>query len=248
MVDWVDCLASARTVELSGVLLRLVESQEQIATSQLVSSLERQAALEDMLEATKPPLRKGTAQLHYLLATPFRYPPLKHGSRFGARSEPSLFYGSLDTRTVLAEAAYYRFVFWFGMATPPAGKLDTQHTLFGAEYRTAAGLRLQASPFARYRDALSGPSDYRASQALGSGMRAAGIEAFEFFSARDPEGGINLALFTPRALAKPEPVSQEVWLCELTGERVRFRAARGRDIHDFPLGVFQVTGKLPWPA
>ena len=248
MVDWHACLADTRPVKLSGTLLRLVESQEQVATSQLVGSLERQAVLESMLEATKPSLRKGTGALHYLLATPFRYPPLKHGSRFGTRSEPSLFYGSLETRTVLAEAAYYRFVFWHGMAQPPAGKLDTQHTLFGAAYRTGQGMQLQALPFADHRAALASPSDYRASQTLGTAMRTAGIEAFEFVSARDPQAGINVALFTPKALAKKEPVSQETWLCELTGERVRFRAARGRDLHDFPLAIFQVAGTLPWPA
>lgn len=59
--------------------------------------------------------RKGTEASHYLLATPFRYPPLKV---VGTRSEPSLFYGWPETRTVPAEAASYRFVFWSGMATP----------------------------------------------------------------------------------------------------------------------------------
>lgn len=248
MTDWRARVAEVAPVELAGTLLRLVESQEQVATNQLVGSLERQALLESMLEATKPPLRRGSESLHYLLATPFRYPPLKHGSRFGTRSEPSLLYGSLEVRTVLAEAAYYRFVFWHGMARPPAGKLDTQHTLFGAAYRTARGLRLQAAPFDRHRAELASPSDYHASQAAGSAMRAAGIEAFEFVSARDPEAGINVALFTPRALARPDPVSQDAWLCELSGERVRFRAARGREVHDFPLGLFAVAGRLPWPA
>jgi hypothetical protein len=248
VVNWEACLADSPPLKLSGTLLRLVESQEQVATSQLVGSLEQQAVLEDMLEATKPRLRKGTESLHYLLATPFRYPPLKHGSRFGTRSEPSLFYGSLETRTVLAEAAYYRFVFWYGMVKPPAGKLDTQHTLFGAAYRSGQGLRLQDPPFADHRAALASPSDYRVSQALGAAMRTARIEAFEFVSARDPQAGINVALFTPKALAKKEPVSQEAWLCELTGEHVRFRAARGRDLHDFPLAIFQVAGRLPWPA
>jgi hypothetical protein len=69
--------------------------------------------------------------------------------------------------------------------------------------------------------------------------------AFEFVSARDPEGCIKVALFTPKACAKNGPVSQEAWLCELSGERVRFRAARGRDLHDFAIGVFQVAGRLP---
>lgn len=241
-------LASAKPARLAGTLLRLVESQEQVATNQLVASLDRQAVLEELLEATKPPQRKGTEPLHYLLSTPFRYPPLKHGSRFGTRSEPSLFYGSLETRTVLAEAAYYRFVFWYGMAIPPAGKLDTQHTLFGAAYRTGQGLWLQAPPFDQHRAEIASPSDYRASQKLGTAMRAAGIEAFEFVSARDPEAGINVALFTPKALARKTPVSQEAWLCELTGEQVRFHAARSRDIHAFSLEAFLVAGRLPWPA
>lgn len=112
MIDWEACLAQTKTLRLSGQLLRLVESQEQVATNQLVSSLDRQAVLEDLLETTKPHLRPGTERLDYLLATPFRYPPLKHGSRFGTRSAPSLFYGALKTGTVLAEAAYYRFLFW----------------------------------------------------------------------------------------------------------------------------------------
>jgi len=246
--DWPASLASTQPVKLAGTLLRLVESQEQVATNQLVGSLARQAVLEEMLEATKPRLRKGTESLHYMLAAPFRYPPLKHGSRFGTRGEPSLFYGSLETRTVLAEAAYYRFVFWYGMTRPPAGKLDTQHTLFGAAYRSGQGLQLQAPPFVEHRAVLTSPSDYRTSQALGAAMRAAGIEAFEFISARDAEAGINVALFTPRALTRKEPVSQEAWLCELTGERVRFRAARGRDLHDFPLAAFVIAGRLPQPA
>ena len=248
MIDWEAVLTQAPRVELSGVLLRLVESQEQVATNHLVASLDRQAVLENLLETTKPRRRKGTEHLHYLLATPFRYPPLKHGSRFGTRSEPSLFYGSLDIETVLAEAAYYRFVFWAGMTTPPTGKLDTQHTLFGVAVQSHAGLRLQDRPFAQHRDALQHPSDYRASQALGAKMRAAGVDAFAFRSARAPDGGLNLALFTPLAFAKSAPDSQEPWLCELTGERVQFHTAYGKAIHDFPIAAFQVNGTLPQPA
>ncbi len=246
MTDWAARVADAGPAPLSGELRRLVESQEEVATGRLVSSLARQAVLEDLLETTKPPRRD--SGLHYLLATPFRYPPLKHGSRFGSRHEPSLFYGSRETRTVLAEAAYYRFAFWYGMAVPPAGKLDTQHTLFGAAWRTAHGLRLQVPPFDAYRAQLTDPADYAATQALGAAMRAAGVEAFEFVSARDAAGGLNVALFTPQVLARKQPVWQEAWLCELSAAHVRFRAARGREMHDFPLAAFQVNGALPWPA
>ena len=248
MIDWAGLLAATPLLRLAGTLRRLVESQEQVATNQLVRSLAHQGVLEDMLEETKPPLRRGTEHLHYLLATPFRYPPLKFGSRFGKRSEPSVFYGSLETSTVLAEAAYYRFVFWYGMVEPPPGKLDTQHTLFGADYRTARGLRLQDPPFAAHSQAITHTNDYTASQTLGATLRDADIAVFEYPSARDPEHGINVALFSPAALASTRPVFQDAWLCELTAEHVRFHSAHGRQDYDFSLELFRVDDKLPWPS
>jgi len=248
VADWAGILAATQPIGLAGVLQRLVESQEQVATARLVRSLADQSVLEEMLEGTKPPWRHGTEAFHYLLATPFRYPPLKYGSRFGKKSEPSLFYGSLDTRMVLAEAAYYRFVFWYGMVEPPPGRLTTQHTLFGATYRTERGLQLQASPFVDHIQELTHPADYGATQLLGAAMRAAGIEAFEYVSARDPQRGINVALFSPLALAKSRPEFQDAWLCELTAEQVRFRAAHRRDDYEFSLEMFQISGELPVPS
>lgn len=248
MTDWRGVLAATQPIRIAGTLQRLVESQEQVATNRLVSSLAYQSVLEEMLESTKPPMRPGTERLHYLLATPFRYPPLKFGSRFGTRSEPSLFYGSLGTSTVLAEAAYYRFIFWYGMTVPPPGKLDTQHTLFGADYRTEQGLQLHAPPFADYTQVIVHPTNYGPTQALGAGMREAGIEAFEYPSARDPEHGINVALFTPAAFATARPTFQDAWLCELTAEHVRFHATHRKEDFDFPLARFLVDGALPWPS
>ena len=130
---WPLCRETLHIAPLGGELLRLVESQEQVATSTLVDDLAEQALLEDLLDATKPAVPPQAAGLHYLLSTPFRYPPLRHGSRFGGRFEPSLFCGARVLETVLAEAAYYRFVFWTGMATPPASRrLVTQHALLRA--------------------------------------------------------------------------------------------------------------------
>ena len=94
-------------------------SQEQIATLGYVDTLAEQALLEQMLDDVKPPYRADTDGLHYLLKTPFRYPPLKWGSRFGRIHEPGIFYGGCSTEATLAEAAYYRFVFWYSMDGEP---------------------------------------------------------------------------------------------------------------------------------
>ena len=244
---WTSCNGSAQIGAIGGTLWRLVESQERIATTRLVDDLDEQAVLEELLEASKPPLPDAPPG-HYLLRTPFRYPPLAHGSRFGGRFEPSLFYGSLGAAPMLAEAAFYRLLFWSGMSLPPAGDLTSQHTAFSARYRSERGLRLQTGAFAAHRALLAHPADYAATQALGRAMREAGVQAFEFVSARDPGGGINVALFTPRALLSPRPLAQERWVCQTGAERVQFLNESTRAVFSFERELFLVDGRLPLAA
>jgi hypothetical protein len=247
---WTACLGRFSEIRLEGSACRLVESQQQLATWALVDSFAEQDLLERMLERAKPPLATGTQSLHPLLAAPFRYPPLRHGSRFGSRFEPGLFYAGRAATTTLAECAYYRFVFWSGMATPPPEPLETQHTLFEVEVTTARGLALQAPPFDEFSAALTHRRSYAATQALGRAMRAVGIEAFEYRSARDPAAGINVALMSPRALASRRPDLQSEWLCETSARAVAwFSSGRGRgELHRFELAQFFVDGALPMPA
>jgi hypothetical protein len=246
-MDWSPTLAEAPVVRLSGAVWRLVESQEQVATNELVDTLEEQALLEELLETTKPRRVSGTERMHYLLATPFRYPPLRWGSRFGRPYEPGLFYASNEPQTALAESAFYRFVFWYGMSRPPpSARLSSQHTLFSAAIDTRAGLRLQEPPFAAHLETLAHPSRYQATQALGSLMRERGVEGFEYRSARARDAVLNTALFVPQALAAKAPEAQQAWLCDTRAERVVF--SRQRETLRFALSDFLVDGVLPQPA
>lgn len=245
---WSTCQGEDWITPIGGELIRIVESQEQVATNRLVDSLAEQALLEQMLERNKPPVRPGSRPLHYLLSTPFRYPPLRHGSRFGQRHEPGIFYGSGSLVTALSETAYYRFVFWTGMTTPPrAGVLTTEHTAFAAAYATVAGIRLHQPPFDRFAGELTQKDRYSATQALGTRMREHQVQAFEFRSARDPAGGINMGLFDSEALACTRPLWQQAWLCETRAERVTFFSPEdGTTSHD--IGSFLTEGALPVPA
>ncbi|MCF7992877.1 MAG: RES family NAD+ phosphorylase [Thiohalocapsa sp.] len=243
------CSADLAPGPLGGELLRMVESQQQVATLSLVDDLTEQNLLEELLESAKPPLRPGTEGLHYLLAAPFRYPPLRHGSRFGGRFEPALFYGAKRLPTLLAEAAYYRFVFWSGMAeAPPAGRLLTQHSVFRARWRTDRGLRLQTPPCDAHEAALRHPSDYGPTQRLGRALREMGIGAFEYRSARDADGGINTALFEPAALVSRKPLGLQQWFCETRADAAVFSPAAGSALHRFARDDFLVDGRLPRPA
>src|SRR3954463_15070833 len=104
---WTRCAGDSEIRPLDVSPWRVVEAQHQLSTRKLVDSAEEQMLLEDLIERSKPPATAGT-RLHYLLATPFRYPPLRHGSRFGSRFVRGIWYGSETRRTAFAEVAYYR--------------------------------------------------------------------------------------------------------------------------------------------
>lgn len=247
---WQLCDGERQVRPLRGKLLRMAESQAQVATLQLVDNLAEQALLEDLLESSKPPLPEAAEALHYLLKTPFRYPPLRWGSRFGTVHEPSLFYAAMRLETAMAEAAYYRFVLWSGMASaPPSGRILSEHSTFEARYRVERGIQLQQPPFDQHGALLAHPSDYRVSQRLGAVMRTVGIEAFEYRSARCPEGGSNVALYVPTAFAEKRPRNLTAWLCETTDEYVAFKHAQTPDQPRlFHREQFLVQGQLPYPA
>src|SRR5580765_7882915 len=146
---WTRCAGDSEIRSLRRSPWRAVEAQHQVSTRKLVDSLEEQALLEELIDRAKPPhaVREG---LHYLLFTPFRYPPLRHGSRFGTRHERGIWYGSRTQATAFAEKAYYLLLFLEGTAAELA-PLETDVSIFQAAYETARGVDLTRPPFARYR-------------------------------------------------------------------------------------------------
>ena len=226
----------------------MVESQHQVSTRKLVDSDAEQALLEQLIDTAKPPERAPRG-LHYLLFTPFRYPPLRHGSRFGTRTERGVWYGSMAQRTAFAEVAYYRLLFLEGTSAD-LGLLQTELTAFRASVRTQRGVDLTKDPFDSYADALASPTSYQDAQALGTAMRAAGVEAFRFVSARDVSGGVNAGVLSPAAFGRRAPKSLETWHCSATRAAVELtrRDYFKRAAFSFPRADFLVNGLLPAPA
>jgi hypothetical protein len=246
---WEACQGEQHIQAIKGTAWRLVESQEQVATLSYVDTLEEQALLEEMLDQIKPSYLPSSNRYHYLLKTPFRYPPLPWGSRFGRCHERGIFYAGCGLNACLADSAYYRLVFWHSIqAKPVKDRIHSEHTLFTVDYRSDRGVRLQDPPFDQYRSQLTDPCDYRLTQDLGSAMRLAGVEAFEYCSARDPEGGLCVGLFQASALAQRKPRESSQWLCELSAREVAFKPLLGTEIHRYSLSQFLVDGRLPRPA
>lgn len=239
---WTECGGASSVGDLRLAPWRVVEAQHVNSTRKLVDSDEEQELLELLIDAVKP--RETVTGLHYLLATPFRYPPLRYGSRFGTRAERGIWYGAKKVVTALAELAYYRLVFLEGTAADLA-PLTSQHSAYQAHVATARGVDLTRFD----RTELMSPTSYAASQQLGAEMRVAGVEAFVFRSARDPAGGDNVGLFEP-CFTRRNPSMPMAWVCICTKEVVEVKRAdlQARERHRFPRELFEVDGRLPAPG
>jgi len=256
---------SAAIGSVQGILYRVVESQEEIATSRIVDNMQEQARLEQLLDASKPAAPAGADNLHYLLTTPFRYPPLKHGSRFGRSFEPSLFYGAMSVPTVLAETAFYRFVFTSHLSVPFPRPLTTLHTLFSARFRSAHAVRLQCPDWQDLHETLTDPTCYRETQSLGTDMRHSGVDVFQFLSARALQAGLyqlpwnleqgmsglNVALFSPGPFRDRTPKSYQKLIVATSDHQVSMSLALdhgGKQVHNFNKSEYLVNGVIPEPA
>ena len=244
---WTQCAGRTRLRPLAGDAWRVVEPQHLVATRKLVDSDAEQQLLEALIESTKPALPEG--RLHFLLTTPFRYPPLRYGSRFGTRAQRGIWYGSVAQRTAFAETAYYRLLFLEGTAAELA-PLHVELSAFRASFRSERGVDLAALPFAEFRDRISSPVSYRESQRLGYEMREAGVHVFRYWSARDRQGGLNVGLFTPKGFSSRKPTVPETWSCVVARDGVEMtkKDVFARASFRFERGEFEVEGRLPAPA
>lgn len=213
---------------MAGQCWRVVEGQHHVSTLALVDTLAEQTRLEVLLEATKPAIPAECRGLDYLLSTPFRYRPYPHGSRFRrAGATPGVFYAAAAVETAIAEAAFYRLLFFAESPATPFPANASEHTAFAARYGSGRAVDLTRDPLAGRRRQWMHPTEYEACQTLADGARLAGIEIIRYASARDPEHGANLALLTCAAFRAKAPVARQSW-------RIRVSASGVQALRDFP--------------
>jgi hypothetical protein len=224
----------------------VVEDQGGLSTRRLVDTPEELDVLEELLEGSKPPPPPEAEPLHRLLVAPFRYPPLRWGSRFGVRWRRGIWYGSDRQRTAMAEVCFYRLRF-LDDTDADLGALELRLLALKARVRTRRGIDLRRAPFDGVQDALASPTSYAATQPLGDAMRDDGVEAARFASARDP-GGVNVAVFEPTAL-DPNPTQLLPWTARVERAAGEFwPSGEPSAALRFLRAGFEVGGRLPAPS
>lgn len=197
---------------------RAVEAQHLVATLALVDSLDEQHELEALLEASKPMMQQPLPGLHWLLFTPFRYPPLPTGSRFRGPGHPGVLYAAEEIRTACAELGYWRWRFL--MDSPDLVAISAKpQTVFRLAV-AASAVDLRAAPFCRDRVTWTHASDYSGCQSFAATARDAGVTAIRYESVRDPQHGACIAVLAPTALAAREPLAAQTWLLSVTRAKV----------------------------
>lgn len=222
LITWTPHAVSSEVFAWHGQIWRMVESQHIAATMKLVDSRDEQDLLESLLESNKPALSFDTTGLDYVLATPFRYDPMRSGSRFRAITDPGVFYGAASIRTAGAELGYWRWKF-LQDAVDLERLEPVAHTAFRVEVKTSV-VDLQRPPFEADGAHWQHPTDYGATQQLARVAREENIGGILYRSVRDPRPSWCLALLTPAGFAKPKPDDErQTWFLAVSPNEVTLR-------------------------
>lgn len=245
---WKSCKGAKHLTNINTEICRIIEDQSKSSTRDLVDDLHEHDILEEILETSKPPMptHNSRGKITWLLATPFRYAPLKGGGRFHSIDEQSIFYGSLKMETAMAEIAYKRFVFRENTKAKLVPS-TIEYTKFNAKVDTKNGIDLTSAPFKKHTSKISNPISHDDSQILGRSMRKEDVEAFLFYSARVRDE-VNCGLISTEAFANNKHYGEESWTLFDSKEVVEFYKKlpmqKGKKLA-FGRSLFLVDGQLP---
>ena len=205
---WTPHAVGSEALRARRRLWRAVEAQHIASTLRLVANANEQALLERLIDQTKPPVPAEAADLHYLLATPYRYSsPI--GSRFRAPTDSGIWYGAEAQRTACAELGFWRWRFLMDCeALASIG--PSPQTVFRAAIDGRL-VDLTESPFKRSRAEWTHSRDYGATQLFARMAREAAIDAIRYESVRDPRHGAAVAVLRPSCFKPRKPLEQHTW-------------------------------------
>jgi hypothetical protein len=225
---WTPPAVASEANRATRRLWRAVEAQHIASTLRLVANIEEQLLLERILDKSKPSLPKDATDLHYLLATPFRYvSPI--GSRFRAPADAGVWYGAEKERTACAELGFWRWRFLMDSAG-----LDSLGPSPQTVFRAGMDGRmvdLTAAPFKRARSDWTDPNNYTMSQRFAQVARAADVDAIRYESVRDPEHAGAVAVLSPSCFKPRRPLDERIWLLTVRPEAAIWQ--REGESHEF---------------
>lgn len=201
----------------------------------LADNLDEQSVLEDLLEASKPPLPLEAQGRHYLIFTPFRYrSPVP--SRFRRASDPGVWYGAETLETACAEVAYWKWRFLMDSDALAGQALHTEHSFFEAKVGGRCA-DLTAAPWKSATRTWRHKADYSGCQNLAVEARNRDLAWIRYAAVRVPDG-VGGAVLKADALSLTEPFEQQTWACKTTRAGAYLQRAGRGEGHEFPAAMW----------
>jgi hypothetical protein len=239
-------ILSSHARRAAGTCWRVIEAQHRVSTLKITDTVVEQELLESLIEASKPALPKECEHLHYLLSTPFRHgAPYPSGSRFRrAGLTPGVFYASHHVETAIAEAVFWRLLFYADSPDTPWPANAGEYTAFACAYSTGRAIDLTRPPYEARRASWMHPTKLDDCQALADEARAANIDTIRYSSVRDPQHRINVALLRCRAFARPAETARQTWRIQLSASGARTQCEMPRLSLDFGRMAFVADPRI----
>lgn len=224
---------------------RIVETQYRVSTMKLVNSLDEQSLLEDIIERTKPSIPEDCEKRHFLLYTPFRYPPHPNGSRFRpAGASEGVFYAASSPETAIAEAAFHRLLFFAESPGLPFPKNPNEYTAFCIAISSPAVIDLTRAPYDGSAVVWTHPQNYAPCQQFAEAARKAGAEVLCYSSVRDPHHRSCYAVMRCCAFGTNQPKNLQNWKLLIGKSGVYAYRENPKSGLTIPLAAFQTDDRL----
>lgn len=203
----------------------------------LVDGLDEQLVLEELLDASKPPVPAPCQHLHYLQFTPFRY-AARYATRFRAKGDRrGVFYAAESVQTAATEVAFYRALFFIESPETKAPDAPFEMTAFRTAIRIEVALDVAVNFAGAALSAYADPVDYAPCHALAAQVRGAGGAVIRFPSARD-HAGTNVAVLSCAAFADANPRDMQGWWFRFSDHGLFATQRFGDGRLEFPYEMF----------
>ncbi len=223
--------ASNANDQFAGLLLwRSCENQRKAYTWPLVDDMDELDALEKILESSKPPT-PDNAPTHPLLCTPFRYNErTPTGSRFVRHGAAGAMYSAIEQITCMHESGHWAYRFVMASEGLAEKSRAIPRTLFQFSVAGQA-INLLREPFIDNAPQWMHPTDYTATQEIGSYARANSIPLVMYASVRDPAHRPAVAVMLPTGISCDKPYAIEDWELLISANQIVWRNSHNDHQH-----------------
>lgn len=186
---------------------RLINKEGRSSTSKVVDTAEEVDALETLVYQSRDINKVDTGKLHRLIATPFEMRDSKNVSRFRGPYDPGVLYATDSFECAAAEKSFRQVQVLKN--SPEMVRIGpSQHTAIQIAVKTKV-VDVRLGPYIKDATIFNDPKNYGKTQEFGRIVRQARLGGIVYKSVRSSFAARCIAVLTPKAIAKPNPISSD---------------------------------------